>query len=100
MAVDQPRTARPTDSGQPPFSSGETRRRRHATAVEGPYGTFTKHAQLQPRALLVAAGIGVTALRSLLEDLPRASAPIVILRATRGCAWRSRPDRPGQGVGR
>ncbi len=52
-------------------------------AVEGPYGAFTKHAQRQPRALLVAAGIGVTALRSLLEDLPRASAPIVILRATR-----------------
>lgn len=52
-------------------------------AVEGPYGVFTKHAQRQPRAALVAAGIGVTALRSLLEDLPRASAPIVILRATR-----------------
>ncbi len=52
-------------------------------AVEGPYGAFTKHAQRQPRALLVAGGIGVTALRSLLEDLPRASAPVVILRATR-----------------
>lgn len=51
-------------------------------AVEGPYGVFTKHAQRQSRAALVAAGIGVTALRSLLEDLPRASAPIVILRAT------------------
>lgn len=52
-------------------------------AVEGPYGVFTKQAQRQNRALLVAAGIGVTALRSLLEDLPRASAPIVILRAAR-----------------
>jgi predicted ferric reductase len=52
-------------------------------AVEGPYGAFTKHAQQQSRAVLVAAGIGVTALRSLLEDLPRTSAPIVILRATR-----------------
>jgi predicted ferric reductase len=52
-------------------------------AVEGPYGAFTKHAQRQPGALLVAAGIGVTALRSLLEDLPRRSAPVVILRATR-----------------
>ena len=54
-----------------------------AIAVEGPYGTFTRHAQQRPKALLVAAGIGVTALRSLLEDLPRASAPVVILRATR-----------------
>jgi predicted ferric reductase len=52
-------------------------------AVEGPYGTFTRHAQQRPRALLVAAGIGVTALRSLLEDLPRGSGPVVILRATR-----------------
>src|SRR5262249_62223517 len=36
-------------------------------AVEGPYGAFTKYAQQRPQALLVAGGIGVTALRSLLE---------------------------------
>jgi predicted ferric reductase len=52
-------------------------------AVEGPYGAFTRYAQRRPRALLVAAGIGVTALRSLLEDLPRGSAPVVLLRASR-----------------
>ena len=51
--------------------------------IEGPYGAFTKHAQQRRRALLLAAGIGVTALRSLLEDLPRNSAPVVVLRATR-----------------
>jgi predicted ferric reductase len=51
--------------------------------VEGPYGAFTRHAQVRPKALLVAAGIGVTALRSLLEDLPRNSAPVVVLRASR-----------------
>ena len=51
--------------------------------VEGPYGTFTRDAQLRPRALLIAAGIGVTALRALLEDLPADSRPIVMLRATR-----------------
>ena len=33
--------------------------------------------------MLVAAGIGVTALRSLLEDLPRSRAPVVLLRASR-----------------
>jgi len=52
-------------------------------AVEGPYGVFTKYAQQRPQALLVAAGIGVTALRSLLEDMPRNSAPVVLLRGTR-----------------
>ncbi len=52
-------------------------------AVEGPYGAFTRYAQQRPQALLVAAGIGVTALRSLLEDLPRDSAPVVLLRGTR-----------------
>lgn len=52
-------------------------------AVEGPYGAFTRHAQHRPKALLIAAGIGVTALRSLLEDLPRSAAPAVVLRASR-----------------
>ena len=51
--------------------------------VEGPYGAFTKYAQQRPQALLVAAGIGVTALRSLLEDMPRNAAPVVLLRGTR-----------------
>jgi predicted ferric reductase len=52
-------------------------------AIEGPYGAFTRYAQCRPRALLVAAGIGVTALRALLEDLPRGSAPVVLLRGRR-----------------
>jgi predicted ferric reductase len=51
-------------------------------AVEGPYGAFTRHAQQRPRALLIGGGIGVTALRALLEDLPRAAAPAVVLRAS------------------
>jgi predicted ferric reductase len=52
-------------------------------AIEGPYGAFTRYAQHRPRALLVAAGIGVTALRALLEDLPRGSAPVVLIRGRR-----------------
>lgn len=50
--------------------------------VEGPYGTFTRDAQQRPAAVLIAGGIGVTALRALLEDLPDGSGPVVILRAT------------------
>ncbi len=51
-------------------------------AIEGPYGIFTRHAQRRPRVLLIAAGIGVTSVRALLEDLPRAARPVVVLRAT------------------
>lgn len=50
-------------------------------AIEGPYGIFTRHSQRSPRVLLLAAGIGVTAVRALLEDLPRAAKPVVVLRA-------------------
>jgi predicted ferric reductase len=51
--------------------------------IEGPYGVFTRFAQQRPQVLLMAAGIGVTALRSLLEDLPRNAAPVVVLRGAR-----------------
>ena len=52
-------------------------------AIEGPYGVFTRHAQRRPRVLLIAAGIGVTSVRALLEDLPRGAKPVVVLRAAR-----------------
>lgn len=51
-------------------------------AIEGPYGTFRVQSQRRSKAALIAAGIGVTALRSLLEDLPRRSEPVVVLRAS------------------
>lgn len=51
-------------------------------AIEGPYGTFTAHARRRRKAVLIAGGIGVTAIRALLEDLPSGSDPIVILRAS------------------
>jgi predicted ferric reductase len=52
-------------------------------AIEGPYGVFTRHSQRRPRVLLIAAGIGVTSVRALLEDLPPGARPVVVLRATR-----------------
>ncbi len=51
-------------------------------AVEGPYGAFTTHARRRSKVVLIAGGIGVTAVRSLLEDLPRDCDPVVILRAS------------------
>jgi predicted ferric reductase len=50
-------------------------------AIEGPYGNVTKHAMTNHKVALVAGGIGITALRSLLEDLPRGADPVVIVRA-------------------
>ena len=51
-------------------------------AFEGPYGAFTDHARLSDGVLLVAAGVGVTPLRALLEDLPRDADVVVIARAS------------------
>ncbi len=51
-------------------------------AIEGPYGAFTVDASRRPHALLIAGGIGVTAVRSLLEEIPLKSRPIVVLRAS------------------
>jgi predicted ferric reductase len=51
-------------------------------AVEGPYGTFTKHAVRGRGVALIAAGAGVTPVRALLEDLPQGTDPVVLLRAS------------------
>ena len=50
--------------------------------VEGPYGAFTHHVATQRRATLVAAGVGITPIRALLEDLPAEIDVTVIVRAT------------------
>jgi predicted ferric reductase len=36
--------------------------------IEGPYGTLTTQRRRSPRLLLIAAGVGVTPMRALLED--------------------------------
>jgi predicted ferric reductase len=51
-------------------------------AIEGPYGAITEHSRTREKVAMVAGGIGITALRSLLEDLPRGSNPVVIMRAS------------------
>jgi ferredoxin-NADP reductase/DMSO/TMAO reductase YedYZ heme-binding membrane subunit len=51
-------------------------------AIEGPYGAFTKHALTGRGVALIAAGVGVTPIRALLEDLPTDADPVVVLRAS------------------
>ncbi|MFD4554488.1 ferric reductase-like transmembrane domain-containing protein [Streptomyces sp. NPDC058469] len=40
--------------------------------IEGPYGTLTARRRTHPGMLLMAAGIGITPMRALLEDVPYA----------------------------
>jgi predicted ferric reductase len=51
-------------------------------AVEGPYGTFTGHVRRSEAVLLVGAGVGVTPLRAMLEDLPNWTDVVVLVRAS------------------
>ena len=50
--------------------------------VEGPYGTFTHHARTTNRVVLIGAGVGITPLRALLEDLPANVDVSVVIRAS------------------
>lgn len=40
--------------------------------IEGPYGTMTAEQRRYPRVLFLAAGVGITPLRALIEDTPYA----------------------------
>jgi predicted ferric reductase len=51
-------------------------------AIEGPYGAFTRHARTSDRVALIGAGVGITPLRALLEDLPGRIQVVVIVRAS------------------
>lgn len=51
-------------------------------AIEGPYGAFTSRVRSRDAVLLVGAGVGVTPLRALLEDLPAQVDVEVVLRAS------------------
>ena len=50
--------------------------------VEGPYGVFTRHALVTNRATLIGAGVGITPLRALIEDLPKGVKVAAIVRAS------------------
>lgn len=50
--------------------------------IEGPYGAFTDHVRRSTKVALIGAGVGITPLRALLEDLPKGIDVTVILRAS------------------
>lgn len=50
--------------------------------IEGPYGTFTHDTRTGSGVLLVGAGVGITPLRALLEDLPQGTDVVVVIRAS------------------
>jgi predicted ferric reductase len=51
-------------------------------AIEGPYGAFTHHARSAHGVALIGAGVGITPLRALLEDLPAGTDVMVVFRAS------------------
>ena len=51
-------------------------------AIEGPYGAFTSQARTSEAVVLIGAGVGVTPLRAMLEDLPNQTDVVVVLRAS------------------
>ncbi|RKR75372.1 ferredoxin reductase family protein [Frondihabitans australicus] len=65
-------------------------------SLEGPYGLFTRRARTAPYLTLIAAGIGITPVRALLEDSPlRPGEATVLLRgsdAAQQYLWREVAD--------
>ena len=51
-------------------------------AIEGPYGAFTHYARSREGVALIGAGVGITPLRALLEDLPPGTDVVVVVRAS------------------
>jgi ferredoxin-NADP reductase/DMSO/TMAO reductase YedYZ heme-binding membrane subunit len=51
-------------------------------AIEGPYGAFTADAAAGDRVLLIGAGVGITPIRALLQDLPDGTDVVAVLRGS------------------
>ncbi|MCU4186253.1 ferric reductase-like transmembrane domain-containing protein [Acidiferrimicrobium sp. IK] len=52
-------------------------------AIEGPYGVFTDAHRVHNRVALFAAGVGITPVRALLEEIPAGVDVITVVRASK-----------------
>jgi predicted ferric reductase len=68
--------------------SGQVARLRPGTRVlvEGPYGRLTAERRSTRKVLLLGAGIGITPLRALAEELPQAQGDVVLVHRVRSMA--------------
>ena len=81
-ALPRPPHMRVTIKGLGDQSRAATRLRRGTRViVEGPYGSFTRHRLSGRRVVMIGAGVGVTPLRALLEELPTSTPVTVVVRA-------------------
>lgn len=55
-------------------------------AIGGPYGTMTAERRSHPRMLMIAAGVGITPMRAMLEDAPYAPGEATLLFRVRDAA--------------
>ena len=77
--------------------SAALRRLRPGTRVlvEGPYGRLSARARTRPKVAFIGAGVGITPLRALAEELDYAPGDAVLLyRFARPAAVRRRARRP------
>ena len=51
--------------------------------IDGPYGVFTSLFNLSPKVLMIAGGIGITPLRSLMEEMLQTGKDVVLLYGNR-----------------
>ncbi len=60
-----------------------------SAVIEGPYGTMTAERRRRPRMLMCAAGVGITPIRALLEEIELSPGEATLI---------YRFSRPGQGI--
>lgn len=51
--------------------------------IDGPYGIFTEWVRVSPKVLFIAGGIGITPIRSLMEQMVRTGSDVMLLYGNR-----------------